>query len=120
MKTRRLTDVAHERFAIDQIKGGAHFAQALRGDVQIVRRGQKAGVAKQPLHECDLHAALNEVRGKGVPQAVWVDLAGDAGAACEAPEAAAGRVGAEAAAPGALQHQGLRFTLVAPSQGLGV
>src|SRR5512135_372564 len=38
--------------------------------MQVDRSGRKTGVAQQPLHDGDLHARLQQVRGEAVAQAM--------------------------------------------------
>ena len=50
------------------VRGGIDLAQGVRRDQGVDLRGGHGGMAQQLLHHADIRPALEQVRGKGVPQ----------------------------------------------------
>ena len=52
---------------------GIGFLQSLDGDVCVNLRGREAGVAEQRLDAAQIRAAIEQMRGKAVPQLVGAE-----------------------------------------------
>src|SRR6516164_2452385 len=60
---------------------GVQLLEPLARHVCVDLRGGKIAVAKQHLHDAQVRAVIQQVRGEGVPQSVRRELLGDAGLA---------------------------------------